>query len=198
MTLVQDRDGIEAAREITNREWMIGAALSSTFHGRDIFSPVGAHLAHGEDWTQVGPEVAVNQLVRLDLAPFRAGRTRAQRRSHRHRWTVRQPGHQYQRRRLSQAWLRAWPERPLHRRQDGDEYSVRPDLQRRGFEKAAAVHRLAWPRRPGGEPGKFCGNLCDHAAGPDFHLASQEVDRILSAVSDISKCIACGALWLID
>ena len=71
MTLVQDRDGIEAAREITNREWMIGAALSSTFHGRDIFSPVGAHLAHGEDWTRVGPELAVSQLVRLDLAPSR-------------------------------------------------------------------------------------------------------------------------------
>ena len=69
MTLVQDRDGIEAAREITNREWMIGAALSSTFHGRDIFSPVGAHLAHGQDWTQVGPELAVSQLVRLDLVP---------------------------------------------------------------------------------------------------------------------------------
>ena len=50
---------------------MIGAALSSTFHGRDIFSPVGAHLAHGEDWTQVGPELAVNKLVRLDLAPRR-------------------------------------------------------------------------------------------------------------------------------
>lgn len=67
MTLVQDRDGIEAAREITNRDWMIGAALSSTFHGRDIFSPVGAHVAHGEDWNRVGPEVAVNQLIRLDL-----------------------------------------------------------------------------------------------------------------------------------
>ena len=37
MTLVEDRDGIEAVREITNRDWMIGAALSSTFHGRDIF-----------------------------------------------------------------------------------------------------------------------------------------------------------------
>jgi len=71
MTLVQDRDGIEAAREITNRGWMIGAALSSTFHGRDIFSPVGAHLAHGEDWAQVGPEIAVNRLVRLDVAPSR-------------------------------------------------------------------------------------------------------------------------------
>jgi len=71
MTLVQDRDGIEAAREITNRGWMIGAALSSTFHGRDIFSPVGAHLAHGEDWVQVGPEIAVNRLIRLNVAPSR-------------------------------------------------------------------------------------------------------------------------------
>lgn len=69
MTLVQDRDGLEAAREITNPAWMIGAALSSTFHGRDIFSPAGAHLARGDDWTQVGPEVDVSKLVRLDLAP---------------------------------------------------------------------------------------------------------------------------------
>jgi len=68
MTLVQDRDGIEAVREITNRDWMIGAALSSTFHGRDIFSPVGAHLARGDDWTSVGPAVDVSKLVRLDIA----------------------------------------------------------------------------------------------------------------------------------
>jgi S-adenosylmethionine hydrolase len=50
MTLIQDRDGIESVREITNRD-----------------SPVGAHLAHGEDWSKVGPEVPVNKLVRLDL-----------------------------------------------------------------------------------------------------------------------------------
>lgn len=68
MTLVQDRDGIESAREITNRDWMIGAALSSTFHGRDIFSPVGAHLARGDDWSGVGPELDVSKLVRLDVA----------------------------------------------------------------------------------------------------------------------------------
>jgi len=68
MTLVQDRDGIEAAREITNRDWMLGAALSSTFHGRDIFSPVGAHLVQGDDWTSVGPAVEVSKLVRLDIA----------------------------------------------------------------------------------------------------------------------------------
>jgi hypothetical protein len=69
MTLVQDRDGIESAREITNRDWMIGAALSSTFHGRDIFSPVGGHLARGDDWSGVGPELDVSKLVRLDIAP---------------------------------------------------------------------------------------------------------------------------------
>jgi S-adenosylmethionine hydrolase len=71
MTLVQDRDGIESAREITNPAWMIGAALSSTFHGRDIFSPVGAHLARGDDWTGVGRELEVSKLVRLDIAPTR-------------------------------------------------------------------------------------------------------------------------------
>ena len=71
MTLVQDRDGIESVREITNRDWMIGAALSSTFHGRDIFSPVGAHLVRGDDWTGVGPELDVSKLVRLDIAPAR-------------------------------------------------------------------------------------------------------------------------------
>jgi S-adenosylmethionine hydrolase len=67
MTLVQDRDGIESAREITNRSWMIGAGISSTFHGRDIFSPAGAHVARGDDWTQVGSEVPVDKLVRLNL-----------------------------------------------------------------------------------------------------------------------------------
>jgi S-adenosyl-L-methionine hydrolase (adenosine-forming) len=71
MTLVQDRDGLESAREITNRDWMIGAALSSTFHGRDIFSPAGAHLVRGDDWTQVGPELEVAKLVRLDIASAR-------------------------------------------------------------------------------------------------------------------------------
>src|SRR6202795_286253 len=67
MTLVEDRDGIESIRQITNPDWMVGSKISSTFHGRDIFSPVGAHIARGDDWTQVGP--ALKQLVRLDLKP---------------------------------------------------------------------------------------------------------------------------------
>ena len=60
---VVDRDGFDSAREIINTNWMIGDKVSSTFHGRDVFSPVGAHLAAGGDWTQVGPEV--KELVKL-------------------------------------------------------------------------------------------------------------------------------------
>src|ERR1700693_1241719 len=67
LTLVEQRDGIEALHEITNTDWMIGTKLSSTFHGRDIFSPVGAHVSRGDDWTKVGPEMPVASLVRLEL-----------------------------------------------------------------------------------------------------------------------------------
>jgi S-adenosylmethionine hydrolase len=63
ITPVADRDGIEGAREITNTSWMIGDKISSTFHGRDIFSPTAAHLAEGDDWTQAGP--VVDNLVKL-------------------------------------------------------------------------------------------------------------------------------------
>ncbi len=64
ITPVIDRDGLESAREITNTDWMIQSPISSTFHGRDIFSPVAAHLAAGGDFVLVGPEVS--QLVRLN------------------------------------------------------------------------------------------------------------------------------------
>jgi len=63
ITPVIDRDGLEAAHEITNQNWMIQAPVSSTFHGRDIFSPTAAHLAMGWDYTLAGP--VVPQLVRL-------------------------------------------------------------------------------------------------------------------------------------
>ena len=64
ITPVIDRDGLDSAREITNTDWMIQAPISSTFHGRDIFSPVAAHLAAGGDFSLVGPEMS--QLVRLN------------------------------------------------------------------------------------------------------------------------------------
>jgi S-adenosylmethionine hydrolase len=67
ITLVAARDGLEAAREITNPAWLRAPAVSSTFHGRDVFAPVAAHLARGEDWTAVGPVIA--EPVRFQLHP---------------------------------------------------------------------------------------------------------------------------------
>ncbi len=69
ITLVQDQEGIEEAREITNPAWTIGKSFSSTFHGRDIFSPAAAHLAAGQDWTQVGP--VLPNFVRLQIKTAR-------------------------------------------------------------------------------------------------------------------------------
>jgi len=63
ITPVIERDGLDSAREITNTGWMLMPQVSSTFHGRDIFSPAAAHLAAGWDFTLAGP--AVDQLVQL-------------------------------------------------------------------------------------------------------------------------------------
>lgn len=62
----QPADKIVAAREITSPAWMIGDKLSSTFHGRDIFSPAAAHLARGDDWTTAGPALDPASLVRFE------------------------------------------------------------------------------------------------------------------------------------
>src|SRR5687768_16318680 len=57
--------GAVEARELTNRDlWL--PVTTSTFHGRDIFSPVAAHLAAGDaEFATVGPEIALDSLIRL-------------------------------------------------------------------------------------------------------------------------------------
>lgn len=50
------REGILRAYELTNRSLMRGT-VSSTFHGRDVFAPVAAHLACGTSLGEVGGEV---------------------------------------------------------------------------------------------------------------------------------------------
>jgi X-X-X-Leu-X-X-Gly heptad repeat protein len=57
--------GIAEVRELTNRAlWL--PETTSTFHGRDIFSPVAGHLANGDaDYADVGPEIDADGLVRL-------------------------------------------------------------------------------------------------------------------------------------
>lgn len=58
--------GITEVRVIENRDLML-PVISNSFHGRDIFSPVAAHLASGVDYATVGPTVPTGSLVRLPL-----------------------------------------------------------------------------------------------------------------------------------
>jgi S-adenosylmethionine hydrolase len=64
LTAALDRHGPAEVRRITNARWLRGD-VSSTFHGRDVFAPVAAHLARGEPFEELGPVVEGWQ--RLDL-----------------------------------------------------------------------------------------------------------------------------------
>jgi S-adenosylmethionine hydrolase len=65
--------------EITNKEMMLKSGVSATFHGRDIFAPVGARLSKGMPIEDVGNKVS--DFVDLDFGnvgidgPFLVGET---------------------------------------------------------------------------------------------------------------------------
>jgi S-adenosylmethionine hydrolase len=67
--------GVEEAWEIANDEYLLHP-VSRTFHGRDVFSPVAAHLACGVRPKDVGPALDVGELVRLDLPTAEVGSAR--------------------------------------------------------------------------------------------------------------------------
>jgi S-adenosyl-L-methionine hydrolase (adenosine-forming) len=66
LSLAADREEIEAARSLTNPRYHLGE-VSKTFHARDIFAPVAAHLAAGAHFDDLGDEVDPATLVRLEL-----------------------------------------------------------------------------------------------------------------------------------
>lgn len=59
-----------AAVELTNPEYWRTPEPSATFHGRDIFAPVGAHLASGVPLTYLGKTIDPSTLVQLPIAPY--------------------------------------------------------------------------------------------------------------------------------
>lgn len=61
--------GLKEVREITNRR-LLAKEVSSTFHGRDVFAPVAAHLLTGTKVRDVGP--VVRDYVDLDFGAPRA------------------------------------------------------------------------------------------------------------------------------
>ncbi|WP_138499689.1 S-adenosyl-l-methionine hydroxide adenosyltransferase family protein [Nostoc sp. PA-18-2419] len=55
------------AVELTNLNYWRTGQPSKTFHGRDIFAPVGANLASGVPFKQLGQEIDKASLVKLDI-----------------------------------------------------------------------------------------------------------------------------------
>ena len=64
---VLELDKAIAAVELTNPQYWLGRNPSYTFHGRDIFAPVGAHLASGVAIENLGEAIELESIVRLDL-----------------------------------------------------------------------------------------------------------------------------------
>lgn len=56
--------GVVEARTLENRDLML-SGISSSFHGRDIFAPMAAHLARGTPFESIGPTIDPATLVRL-------------------------------------------------------------------------------------------------------------------------------------
>jgi S-adenosyl-L-methionine hydrolase (adenosine-forming) len=72
-TRVLEREGFKAAYVLTQSAYFL-PQVSATFHGRDLFGPVAAHLARGVEPAQFGPCLA--DLVRLPYTrPQRHGET---------------------------------------------------------------------------------------------------------------------------
>ncbi|MCS7225288.1 MAG: SAM-dependent chlorinase/fluorinase [Armatimonadetes bacterium] len=66
---VLDEEGCEKVVEIQNKVYWL-PIVSRTFHGRDIFAPIAAHLAKGIPVDDLGPEIEKESLHRLP--PLRA------------------------------------------------------------------------------------------------------------------------------
>lgn len=67
---VLEQYSVLAAVELTNVQYWRESQPSSTFHGRDIFAPVGAHLASGISLSTVGQAIAPNSLISLPIPPL--------------------------------------------------------------------------------------------------------------------------------
>ncbi len=66
LTLVMKTECVKACFTITNPSFML-PVQSATFHGRDVFAPVAAHLANGLDPATLGEAVNPEDCIRLML-----------------------------------------------------------------------------------------------------------------------------------
>jgi S-adenosylmethionine hydrolase len=70
--------GVKRAFEITNVLWYRTGAISSTFHGRDIFGPTAAYLSKGKNVEDAGPMISDLQKFQRTEAVLNESRIRGE------------------------------------------------------------------------------------------------------------------------
>jgi S-adenosylmethionine hydrolase len=65
LTLLMDREKSDSIVRITNAEYFLNP-VSGTFHGRDIFAPVGAHIINGLALKDLGLKVESADIIHLE------------------------------------------------------------------------------------------------------------------------------------
>jgi len=73
LTLVAEKFGVKQVRELTNKELWRSGTISTVFHGRDIFGPVGASLASGVPVEDAGPALEVFTKLELKRSSVQDG-----------------------------------------------------------------------------------------------------------------------------
>ncbi len=68
LSFAASKDGVKEARELSRKKFFL-PRLSTTFHGRDIFAPVSAHLSLGVRPSLLGPKL--NGWAKLDMSEAR-------------------------------------------------------------------------------------------------------------------------------
>jgi S-adenosylmethionine hydrolase len=74
LTVAADACGIDAVHELTERRYHLDR-VSRTFHARDVFAPVSAHIAAGVALAELGPPVEPARLTRIVVPEPEIGRT---------------------------------------------------------------------------------------------------------------------------
>jgi len=66
LTLLMDEGEIDTIVRVENTRYFLNS-ISQTFHGRDIFAPVGAHISKGVPIETLGSHLGMQDLIRLSI-----------------------------------------------------------------------------------------------------------------------------------
>ncbi len=66
MPAAEASGGVRRAFNVTDNRFLL-TPVSRTFQGRDVFSPVTAHVANGVDPSEFGPQISVDELISLEI-----------------------------------------------------------------------------------------------------------------------------------